>query len=628
MNRDWAFATAATVASMRPTQLYGVAKRVVRSDIYPLLPTSIDDRYEQSAPPATADTDPVAATVDALAATASIETRDRATARADALRDGTVTFLNRDVDGATVDAALGSLEPTVGEDAGYPLLWSLKLWSFEPVEWLAFGAPDPGNVLASTMVDWLASWQDAGFTSADRPGYLRGYWTPYAVSRRIVNCARLLAILGSDAPADRRARVATHVAKNLEFLRDHVEHDIGGNHLVENACALVVGGVLLDDDDVVSEGVALLTETVPSQLLASGVHFERSPMYHAILLYRVADAVALLDRTDRRAPASVVEALRAMHAWLRDVAPPGARLPLCNDAAYGEAPSRASALAFAERVLDRFEPAASIPTDASGSADASDGTTASVRTDRSTSRVRGDYFALRDDRWHALVDGDRQAMPHLPAHGHNDVASVLAWLDGDPLLVDTGVYDYARGERRQYARSVTAHNTVQVDDLEQSVVGGRYAMGPQLDPDAWTVDDADRQSVVVDYRAPRLRPRYRHRREVSLRSGRLRVDDWLRSKRATATARLHLAPEVDVHRRDTDASGTVTFELALPSDATVAATVHGADAVDVLETERYPEYGLVVTQPTIEATFAPSDDADSDPSLTTTLDPDPARSGE
>lgn len=53
------------------------------------------------------------------------------------------------------------------------------------------------------------------------------------------------------------------------------------------------------------------------------------------------------------------------------------------------------------------------------------------------------------------------------AHAHSDLLSVVLWLNGQPLLVDSGTYMY-HGEWRNYFRCSAAHNTVKVDQSDQA----------------------------------------------------------------------------------------------------------------------------------------------------------------
>jgi hypothetical protein len=63
----------------------------------------------------------------------------------------------------------------------------------------------------------------------------------------------------------------------------------------------------------------------------------------------------------------------------------------------------------------------------------------------------------------------------LAAHGHADALSLVVSWDNQPVLVDTGTYDYfSYPEWRNYFRTTRAHNTLEVDGLDQSVMSGPF----------------------------------------------------------------------------------------------------------------------------------------------------------
>jgi uncharacterized heparinase superfamily protein len=55
------------------------------------------------------------------------------------------------------------------------------------------------------------------------------------------------------------------------------------------------------------------------------------------------------------------------------------------------------------------------------------------------------------------------------AHGHADCLSVVVFLRGQPVLVDSGFYTYNGDERwERHLRETAAHNTARVDGLDQA----------------------------------------------------------------------------------------------------------------------------------------------------------------
>ena len=55
------------------------------------------------------------------------------------------------------------------------------------------------------------------------------------------------------------------------------------------------------------------------------------------------------------------------------------------------------------------------------------------------------------------------------AHSHCDLLSLVLWIGGKPLLVDSGTYTY-HGPWRDYFRLTAAHNTVMINNREQAVL--------------------------------------------------------------------------------------------------------------------------------------------------------------
>ena len=63
----------------------------------------------------------------------------------------------------------------------------------------------------------------------------------------------------------------------------------------------------------------------------------------------------------------------------------------------------------------------------------------------------------------------------IAAHGHADALALTLSVAGEQCLVDPGTYSYWQEPKwRDYFRGTSAHNTVRIDGLDQSVSGGRF----------------------------------------------------------------------------------------------------------------------------------------------------------
>ena len=92
----------------------------------------------------------------------------------------------------------------------------------------------------------------------------------------------------------------------------------------------------------------------------------------------------------------------------------------------------------------------------------------------------GGYFILGSDfdtprEIRLVADAGPLGYRSIAAHGHADALSFTLSAGGLEFLIDPGTYAYHTQERwRNYFRGTSAHNTVRVDALDQSVPGGNF----------------------------------------------------------------------------------------------------------------------------------------------------------
>ena len=82
----------------------------------------------------------------------------------------------------------------------------------------------------------------------------------------------------------------------LAHLQKNIEYDILGNHLIANSKALIFGGTYLyksKGKKFLDKGKDLLFKNIDKQILEDGGHYERSPMYHSIILEDMLDIYSL-----------------------------------------------------------------------------------------------------------------------------------------------------------------------------------------------------------------------------------------------------------------------------------------------------------------------------------------------
>jgi len=580
---------------MRPRQVAGVAERTARQFLVPRLPVDFDAGYRRRVPPNVGlRLGPFAGNAALLRDCLGPDTRAAARGRAREAAAGSPSFMNRSLAVATG----GGVDWYHDRLDDLPRLWRLKLYGFQPLADAVLGfdpdaaaARDPREAFDGWLRDWM------GNVAIGGTGYLRRAWTPYAVSLRIQRWARYLAWRdAAGAPDDGfRAAVGRETYKNALFLEAHVERDVGGNHLFENAAALVAAGVLFDADRFLETGLDVLAGAADRQFLADGCHFERSFMYHVLCLARLLTVRDLLGRVGRPVPDRVTAAAQAATGFLANARPPDGRIPLLNDAVYGEALPLDACLAYADGIgVDPTRPATDTGTAGAGDA----------VPPRTGGAEASGYRWLRTDDGAMLVDGGPVGPPHLPGHAHSDTLTVLLWIDGRKIVTDTGTFDYEAGDRRQYARGVAAHNTVQVGNAEPVALGGRFLMGPRPEPTTRFERGSESGSVSLfegRYAAAPIGgagPRYVHHRAASAGDRWWLVRDGVWGDvGAPVAGRLHLAPGIDP---TVEPGGAVRLDDADDGRPVAVVRPLGGATPTVTAGEYFPRFGVAVERSVLE----------------------------
>ena len=318
-------------------------------------------------------------------------------------------------------------DPRFWDDPRDGLLFLLHLHGFSPLaEYAAATGSPAGDAFWARVVDsWL--------TAHDHPS--SPAWHPYPTSVRVISwSAALSAIEGW--PAELRSRLAAAILRQARYLRRAVEHDVGGNHVLKNAAALVFAGGLFPDSGLMGGGLRLLRRELALQLLPDGGHEERSTSYQREIVSDLADVQELLRRSGETLPDWLGESLERMRRWLDTVSGPDGRLPLLNDAWDG-------------------------PPVGAG------------ETEGITNVHETGYVVFKHGLDQLLFDAGPLCPPHLPPHAHADALSFVLWADGRPLVIDPGSYAYS-GDARDRFRSTAAHNTVEVDATDQCEFWGDF----------------------------------------------------------------------------------------------------------------------------------------------------------
>lgn len=351
---------------------------------------------------------------------------------------------------------LNHTRPLVAEaidwaSAAEPKLWRYNLHYFDYLHW-----PVYATVLKQQLIDsWIAG----------NPATAGDGWEPYPLSLRVVNWIKAW-LQGGLASQPVPGHWLDSLATQLAWLERRVEYHLLANHLLKNGKALFFGGLFLagpDADRWRRLGLAILLREADEQVLADGGHFERSPMYHGIVLEDLLDVLNLLQLApglvDAADQARLTAAATCAQRFMAGITAGDGRIPLFNDAAFGIAPEAAVLLDYGQRVLG-----------------------IAVPIDERICFPDTGYYGYRRGGDSLIVDCGPVGPDYQPGHTHCDTLSYELCVAGQRVVVDTGTHSYGIDALRDQARRTSSHNTVQLDGVEQSEIWGAFRVGRRARP--------------------------------------------------------------------------------------------------------------------------------------------------
>jgi uncharacterized heparinase superfamily protein len=449
-------------------------------------------------------------------------------------------------------------------DANRPRLW---LYECHYLDDLAARATD-GRAEPDLLDRWIAA--------NDRVAGVG--WEPYPLSRRIVNIVKYLGRAGIASETRMQS-----LARQTRTLEDRLEYHLRGNHLLANAKALVFAGVFCsgaDADRWLTRGVTLLLDQVQEQFLPDGGHFERSPMYHGLVLWDLCDLVdlSLLSNLEeiRLAAAACRPVIARGLAWLAAMCHPDGDVSFFNDSTFGVAPTLAQLRAYAGR--HAIEAVAVRPPD--------DLTVLHESGFRSVACRPGERL---------LIDVGSVGPAYQPGHAHAGTLSLELSIRGRRVVVNSGISTYAAGPQRSLERGTAAHSTVEVDGRDSSEVWSAFRVGRRAritDSGQQTMDGMHEVWATHDGYA-HLSGRPLHTRRCVLGPGRLTIVDRLSAPVSSAVARFFLHPDV----RADDPCGWV-----LSDGCTVRVSISGGRPM-ICAAAWHPGFGLALPTMCIEIPF-------------------------
>lgn len=345
-------------------------------------------------------------------------------------------------------------------------------------------------------------------------------WHPYTISLRLVNWLVARDLFDGELEADEAFFAAMGQSAYLQYrhLLLNQETHLRANHWWENVKTLVIAAAAFGERDVMRDALRRLGEQLDEQILPDGVHFERSLMYHKLVLEGLLRVKFAADQIGFDLPENFEPKARQMLDAMASLERGMGKTPHFNDAADGVAKDCRALVAACERLLGTK------PDD-----------TLTVFPDAG-------YYKLYDDDMAVMFDAGAPGPSYMLGHAHCDCLSFELSCGDAPVVVNAGTYAY-QSELRSYFRSIAAHNTCVVDGEEQLECWGehRVARGYRL------VDVAAAPGFVVA--SMKTGTGVFLRRKIALADGALQVEDSFPDA-AEARSLVHFAPDAGLALED------------------------------------------------------------------------------
>ncbi|MCG8672706.1 MAG: heparinase II/III family protein [Pseudomonadales bacterium] len=485
----------------------------------------------------------------------------------------------------------------------YPKLWRYNLHYFD---WLKDSNVD--HIEQASIID---SWIE------NNPMGKEDAWEPYTASLRIVNWVRYFG-----KRQELGLTVSNHwlasLAVQCRWLSKNMEYHIRANHLFKNWVALVIGSLYLDGCFSNSKIQRILTnfeQELVEQFTRDGGHYERSPMYHCIALEDLIDVYQSINEylkvngiVEKVTPnfknqLSLLKSKLGRYIengfdYLRAVTLIDGKISLMADSAFAIA-SEPSDLRFYWRQVKGLR--------------GIDGHWLNNKPVFSKHLEKSGYVRKTTSQYDVLVNVGEPAPSYQPGHTHCDLFSFELVSNShkeNRLFVDTGVFQYGPGELRTACRKTSAHNTAQLESLEQHQIWGEFRVGARAHVTAlnW---ESNKQSDTLEVSHDGFSRHYSgviHRRFFEMSNSIITVSDEITAPRRqlkkiadplTMTSRLHLGPEYFVSGFDEKGKRIhiqrrKDIAVAIRSDNVYIATISYDSECTIKKAKYFPEFGISV----------------------------------
>ncbi|EHU4977154.1 alginate lyase family protein [Vibrio vulnificus] len=271
-----------------------------------------------------------------------------------------------------------------------------------------------------------------------------------------------------------------HIFENLENYSEN-----RNNHYLANLMGLLVSSKFIEEKNLSKYrryqlfARLELEKEVEKQIYSDGVTYEISTSYQKLVFEILLLSLILGQSKGNMFSNKYVSTLSKMFAFLKMIKNQDDSIPLIGDNDSGNIlvfndyfnPNRTNL----RSIIDLSEYYFSDKSQIKNSLTSFIGVKTDSNTYRNDKRLSyqdSGYYILKNEIFKMIVLCGPLSMKGQGGHSHNDQLSFVLNINNKPIFIDPGTISYTGNkELRNHSRKTSSHNTVQVGDEEQNLIG-------------------------------------------------------------------------------------------------------------------------------------------------------------
>ena len=331
-------------------------------------------------------------------------------------------------------------------------------------------------------LEFINSWIDYFDSNQHKKDALHSY----PISLRIMNWIKFLNRFSINDK-----KIEKSILNQISYLFQNMEFDLMANHLLTNLLSLkfslsfILGKRINFFIKIID---FLLKRELKEQINSDGLHYERSFMYSNIILEMILDIINITDDDTLKNIAQKMINTSSNFSVNNNI-------PLFNDAANNIASDLSDLLKYSSALGLKLKEKSDILI---------------LKKSNFVKYENGDIILWFDG------GGD---LKYQSGHIHSSALSFELYYKKKKIFTDIGCITYLNGENRNYLRATTSHNTISIDNKNQSEIWSAFRVAKRAKFYTVIIDENTIFSKVKGYEG------YEHSRKIKFVDSRIIITD-------------------------------------------------------------------------------------------------------